>query len=70
MQCPFCKQEMVEGKIFGEGYGLKWLPLNKKLFLGIWAVGGIKLKNSSFWGRTSTSALYCGECEKIIIDLK
>ena len=69
MQCPFCGEEMVRGYIYGDRYALKWLPEEKDLVLGLWAVGGIKLGEDSPAGRPRVKSNNCNTCSKIIIDL-
>lgn len=69
MECPYCKKEMIEGYIYGESYALKWLPADKELLGGTFALGGIKLKSSMFGGRQNVKAFNCLDCNKLIIDL-
>lgn len=69
MECPYCKNEMTEGYIYGQSYSLKWLPADKKLLAGL-AIGGLKLKSSTFWGRQNVKAFRCENCNKLIIDVE
>ncbi|AGY75206.1 PF20097 family protein [Clostridium autoethanogenum] len=70
MECPYCNGEMVKGHIYGDNYKMKWLPEDKKLFLGIWAKGGIELGESGWIGRPKIKAYMCKTCNKIIIDVE
>jgi hypothetical protein len=70
MKCPYCNGEMVKGNIFGDRYALKWLPEEEKLFMGIWAVGGIQIGNSrGLLQRPKVEAFMCNSCHKLIIDM-
>lgn len=69
MECPYCKKEMIEGYIYGESLALKWLPADKEFLGGTFAVGGIKLKSNTFWGRQNVKAFNCLDCNKLIINL-
>ncbi len=69
MECPYCQRELVEGYIYGDRYLLKWLPANKKLFLGL-ACGSEKLPNVENSFRPKVRAYRCYECKKMIIDLE
>jgi hypothetical protein len=69
MECPYCKKEMIKGYIYGERYSLKWLPADKKLYAGIYAIGAISLKSDSFWARQRAKAYRCSDCNKLIIDI-
>lgn len=66
-KCPFCENILVDGFIYGDRYALKWLPKNKKLFLGLFAVGGIKISDYE-QGRPGVRALNCSNCKKMVID--
>ncbi|NOW90343.1 hypothetical protein BCD91_002366 [Clostridium beijerinckii] len=71
MICPYCNVEMIKGYIYGDRYALKWLPEEKKLFLGIWAKGGIVLGNGDIkgiGGRPTVESYMCHNCNKLIID--
>lgn len=71
MKCPYCNEEMIKGHIYGDRYTLKWLPEEKKLFLGIWAKGGIVLGEGGIdgiGGRPTVEACMCKTCNKLIID--
>ena len=70
MKCPYCNKEMINGYIYGDRYKLKWLPKEKKLFLGIWAVGSIELGEGGGLGRPKVKTSMCHGCGKFIIDIK
>ena len=59
MKCPYCNEEMIKGFIYGDRYKLKWLPEEKKLFLGIWAKGGTELGEDAGIGRSKVEAYMC-----------
>lgn len=69
MECPYCKQEMVRGYIYGDRYQLKWLPEDKKLLLGIWAEGGIALGEKGMLSRPKVEAFVCKSCNKAVMDI-
>lgn len=61
---------MNEGNIIGDRYDLKWLPKDKKLFMGLWAIGGINLgKSGGLFGVPKVKAFMCNICNKLVIDL-
>lgn len=68
MECPYCKKELIEGYIYGDRYSLKWLPADKKLFLGI-AIGSEELPHVESSFRPKVRAFKCYECKKMIIEL-
>lgn len=70
MKCPYCNEDMSKGTIYGDRYMLKWLPEDKDLFLGIWAVGGIKIGEPGYlFERATVEAYVCNACKKMIIEL-
>ncbi|OGF05734.1 MAG: hypothetical protein A2509_09820 [Candidatus Edwardsbacteria bacterium RIFOXYD12_FULL_50_11] len=69
MKCPYCTAEMVRGYIYGDRYKLKWLPEEKSLLLGLWAIGSIKLGEFAGFGRPKVGANMCQACRKFIIDM-
>jgi DNA-directed RNA polymerase subunit RPC12/RpoP len=77
VSCPHCHAPIIEGKLIGGGYPLKWIPDTEKLFLGIWARNFIYIEESyiSVWcGRYSyprcyVGSYFCNTCKSIIIDL-
>lgn len=70
MKCPYCNKEMISGKIYGERYQIKWMPDDKKLFLGIWANNYIPVgKGFNLLHRTRAEAYVCIDCKKLIHDL-
>lgn len=69
-KCSYCQSILIKGKIYGDRYQMKFMPLEDKLNLGIWVKSNhIPLGKSSFVGRPSVDATYCDACKKIIIDL-
>jgi hypothetical protein len=70
MECPYCNREMTKGYVYGDRYKLKWLPEDKKLFLGIWANGGVELGQGGNIGRARVKSYMCRSCNKIIIDVE
>lgn len=71
-KCPYCEESLIEGKIYGDRYQMKWMPNHQKLVLGTWVQGDyIPVGTSGFnLIRPHAKADYCKRCEKIIIDLK
>ncbi|MCI9138432.1 hypothetical protein D7X25_31600 [bacterium 1XD42-8] len=70
MKCPYCNQEMENGTIYGNRYKIKFIPRNKKLFAGIWAIDAIPLGERSFIGRANIpNVKRCKWCEKYLIDV-
>ena len=69
-KCPYCNKEMVEGNIYGDRYDLKWLPITKKLLLGIFARGGISLVTevSKYGLKPMIRTYMCEDCGKFIIN--
>ena len=70
MKCPYCNGEMIRGFIYGDRVKLKWLPEDKKLLLGLWAIDSIELGQYEGIGRPRAEAYMCNECNKFIIDMK
>jgi hypothetical protein len=69
VECPYCQKELVEGYIYGDRYSLKWLPADKKLFLGF-ARGAEVLPHVENSFRLKVRAYKCYECRKMIINLE
>jgi hypothetical protein len=73
MKCPICKNEMENGKLYGDRYTFKWLPSAEKLFMGIWAMGSLSIdhrsKSERFFKRPYLNGNICKVCNKIILDL-
>jgi hypothetical protein len=59
---------MTAGFIYGYRHKLEWLPLTKKLLMGTWAVGSIKLGTGGLTERSRVGSFLCKDCHKIIID--
>ncbi|MGL4760177.1 MAG: PF20097 family protein [Sarcina sp.] len=71
MTCPCCNGQMVMGKILGDRYALKWMPLDKKLVGGIFATGSIQVGTGrGLLSRPQVISAYCQSCDKMIIDMK
>ena len=70
MECPICESTMERGKVYGDTYSLKWLPYDKKLFWGIWAIGADKIDCRTFlsMGRPFIGGFKCMNCKKIFLD--
>jgi|GEM_PF-684211 len=68
--CPFCRQPLQPGRIYGERYKLKWLAADTPLTLGIWAVGGLEIGHGGFmqFNRPHVYGWRCAHCCKIIVD--
>ncbi len=71
MNCPYCRQTLESGFIYGDRYKMKWLEETKKLFLGIFALGSrvIQYENRNLFGRPKIKSYLCPNCNKMIIDL-
>lgn len=70
MRCPFCGAEMEEGRLIGNKFKMKFMPDDKGLVLGIWAMDGIPLGKKSFPGRAVIPDTWrCEKCGKYIIDI-
>jgi hypothetical protein len=74
MNCPICGKRMTSGRLYGALYAHKWLPDPKRLFLGIWVIGGQPVDSRTlrqkFWVRPYADGHKCETCQKIILDLK
>jgi len=74
MNCPICDKPMIAGRLYGAQYAHKWLPNPKRLFLGIWAIGGQRVDSRTlrqrFTVRPFADAHKCESCQKIILDVK
>lgn len=70
-KCPYCEQEMISGKIYGDRYQLKWMPNTNHLILGTWVKSDyIPVGESGYLvSRPRVEADYCKKCHKMIIDL-
>nr|WP_122013164.1 PF20097 family protein [Maliibacterium massiliense] len=69
MQCPYCHEEMIKGRILGDRYQLKWMPKDKKLILGLYAHDSIALGYGGGMGRPEVDADYCPRCKKMLVDV-
>ncbi len=71
MKCPWCSQEMIPGKLYGDRFPLKWLNEDRKLTLGIWAIRGDTVGHYGRLGgfsRPRAMGHRCLSCKKIVID--
>lgn len=68
MECPYCGNVMIAGRILGDRYALKWMPNEKSLLMGIFAHSSIRLGERSLVGRPSVDTMYCRMCKKMIIN--
>jgi len=60
---------MLSGHLYGDRYASVWMPDGKKLFLGIFALGGEPVGKKKRCSRQKIRANKCPACRKIIIDL-
>ena len=72
MECPYCKNDMIKGKLLGSQLALKWIPDGQKLTM--WGFthyeGEIILNDSkSGWIRPYKESYLCKECKKLISDV-
>ena len=67
MQCPFCKQEMEQGRLANEYPGLYYIANTEK---GFYLADKIKISTTHWWQNYLVMADYCKTCKKIIIDVK
>ncbi|MBU1086264.1 MAG: hypothetical protein KKD05_01960 [Candidatus Omnitrophica bacterium] len=73
MKCPICGSETEKGKLVGDRYALKWMNEKKKLFLGLWAVGGQVIdsrKTNLTLSRPFVNGYKCLNCKKIILAIE
>ncbi len=70
MQCPYCGNEMLDGKLLGDHKALRWQPQDKKMLFGLWACGGLTVGSHTPTQRAEARAWYCSYCKKLIIDLE
>ena len=68
MNCPYCGKESVAGTLVGDDYKMKWMPADKKLLLGIWAMGAMPVGKGGLVGRAKLPANFCNSCKKIMVD--
>lgn len=71
MKCPYCENEMTNGKIYGDRYLMKWVPDTERLVAGVFVpLEHIKIgRYNGLFKRISVDAAYCSKCNKMIIDL-
>lgn len=69
MKCPFCNQEMEQGKIHRtrSNPGLYYIANTEK---GFYLADKIKISTAHWWQNYYVMADYCKTCKKIIIDVK
>lgn len=71
MNCPFCGEEMEEGKVehIDRGY-LRWCPEEIKYSLVDRLEGKGRVKFEDTFPYSSAHGYYCYKCEKLILDTK
>ncbi|MEX0700538.1 MAG: PF20097 family protein [Planctomycetales bacterium] len=65
--CPYCGNVMERGAVLGDRYRLKWLPADKPLTLGIWALDGQPIGEGGAFSRPRVDGQSCVSCGKIIV---
>nr|WP_300005161.1 PF20097 family protein [Tissierella sp.] len=67
--CPYCGEKMNLGVIHQDRYAIKWIPEenDKGPIMQLFSKG---IKLTSGLEKPSIEALYCSECEKIVINTK
>ena len=61
---------MLQGKLLGDRYKLKWMPGDESLTLGIWAKNPVVPKNQTGgFGRYRAEAFVCKGCKKLVMNL-
>ena len=69
MKCPWCGQEMMRGRLYGDRYSLKWLNHDQRLTLGAFALGAVTVGSpTTFLSRPHASGYRCAGCKKIVVD--
>lgn len=70
MKCPFCKEEMKHGLMYGDGRSrVRWKEgIKKAPFLENFSRNGCLSSVKYSPGRFKTEADYCPVCRKMIID--
>lgn len=73
--CPYCKDEMIKGKLSGNianlyGGHLSWLPDDAKFFDKFFGNNAIKLAEPEMFTIPNIAAYICKNCNKMIINRK
>ncbi|MBQ8799920.1 MAG: hypothetical protein IJZ55_10180 [Lachnospiraceae bacterium] len=70
MECPYCKQEMKQGYLKGDGrMSVRWHEEGKRISLGDKMTGSGGLQATKYsWGTFKLPGRYCKSCKKLIID--
>ena len=71
MKCPWCNNDMISGKLYGDKFPLKWLNEDRRLTLGFLAIGGVTVGGYGRLGgfsRPRAVGHRCLACKKIVID--
>ncbi len=70
MECPYCKQEMKRGYLYGDGRrSVRWQEEGKKLMITD-KLAGIGVVAKATWGTFKIPGEYCKKCRKLIIDIE
>jgi len=75
MTCPYCNKEMESGYIMTNEQKLAWTPQAhpphwaSNFFRLAVPANSIQIGEHSLWHGSRTSASYCPDCKKIIIDM-
>lgn len=68
MECPYCKQEMKRGYLYGDGRrSVRWQEEGKKLMITD-KMAGIGLVAKATWGTFKIPGEYCKNCKKLMIE--
>ena len=68
MECPYCKKEMVEGKIPARKANICWYPADKELrVFSDLDDDVVLLAKPDVWDAGMAVAHYCGDCKIIIV---
>lgn len=72
MDCPFCRQPMQHGEIYGDGrMKVSWVPenrFNQSLMDKILSADMHRLKNVAYKSGFWIQADYCPACKKMIFE--
>lgn len=66
--CPYCGVPMQAGAIIGDRRRLTWLPFDRLLFLGLFAIEGTTVGKSGILSRPRAEGHRCLRCGTIIVD--
>lgn len=70
MECPYCKQEMKQGYLKGDGrMSVRWHEEGKQISFGDKLAGSGVLQAARYsWGTFKLPGEYCSSCKKLMID--